>query len=190
MEERKKTESESAQGIGGSPDVALEGLSAGQVTLLEALAVIGRPATAELLGTVLSMPAAESVRELGELTSSRILRRSVKRRRRVYSFRDNALGPALYDRMTDRDRRRFHAVVARVLEEEYGRESERHCEELARHFIASGSKTKGVHYGLLAADSLKEKNNDEKAVETYEKSTNPTTNSEVRDTIRRELKLK
>ncbi len=168
MKERKKTESESAQGIEGSPDVALEGLSTGQVTLLEALAVIGRPATAELLGTVLSMPAAESVRELGELTSSRILRRSVKRRRRVYSFRDDALGPALYNRMTDRDRGRFHAVAARVLEEEYGPESERHCEELARHFIASGSKTKGVHYGLLAADSLKKKNNDENAVGTYE----------------------
>jgi DNA-binding CsgD family transcriptional regulator/tetratricopeptide (TPR) repeat protein len=112
---------------------------------------------AAVVGTRVSYAALEAVSELGpagllaaldELRHARILAEAEDRGEVVYDFAHPVLRDALYTELGLARARTLHAAVAEALERFYGPAAPAHADELARHFVRSGSR-------LLAAKAAR-----------------------------------
>ncbi len=69
-----------------------------------------------------------------------------------YIFADEQIREFLYNEPSLIRRRKIHARVAQSMEELYGRDKNRHLEELAHHYVQGGDVTKAIQYSLMAGE--------------------------------------
>jgi eukaryotic-like serine/threonine-protein kinase len=96
--------------------IAFDGLEQAEVELVQALAVLGRPAAAEPLSAVLEAPVEEVARRARGLLPRHFLNRSWTEREYLYSLRHDQFGQYLYERLSPVAKARLHAKVAEVLD--------------------------------------------------------------------------
>jgi DNA-binding CsgD family transcriptional regulator len=92
------------------------------------------------LGAASGRPDGELLAALDELRRARVLAETEEAGEVVYDFEHPVLRDALYTEMGLARARTLHAAVAEALERLYGDESPAHADELALHFVRSGSR--------------------------------------------------
>jgi predicted ATPase len=96
--------------------MAFEGLSQDEIDLVQALAVLGRPASASLLAAILKSELDEVHRRARALMPRHFLSRSWTEKDYVYALRHDQFSHTLYERLSPVPKARLHASVAEVLE--------------------------------------------------------------------------
>jgi class 3 adenylate cyclase/predicted ATPase len=114
--------------------------------VVEALAVLGRPASAELVATVTDHRAADVRRQLDLLEHGGILRRSPAPAH--YEFHHALLRDAAYDVQLLAHRRELHRRVAGALQD---RLHDDQAQELAHHYELAGEPREAVSHWMRAA---------------------------------------
>src|SRR5512135_1922177 len=69
----------------------------------------------------------------------------------AYVFQHALVQETSYASILKRKRREWHRAVGNALEELYAADLDRHVQDLAFHFVASGDWNKGFNYSLSAA---------------------------------------
>lgn len=143
-------------GAGTSLPLTLQGLLVARLDafphqrqLLHALAVLGGPAGATLLGTLARLESDEAERQLGMLEQAGILRSSATPPQ--YDFYHALLREAAYGVQLFADRRRLHRRAADELQAMYASTIDEHAAELAHHYELAGEFEPAVTLWMQAA---------------------------------------
>jgi hypothetical protein len=123
------------QSVTQALSMAFEGLGQDEIDLVQALAVIGRPAPAGLLGDVLAVSGEEVRSRARALIPKHFISRNWTETDYLYALRHDQFSNYLYERLSPVAKSRLHASVAVVLERELGLEPDpSQVLELAVHF--------------------------------------------------------
>ena len=122
---------------------------AGQREVVEALAVLGRPAAPELLADVIGRSATNVEPQLELLERAGILRSSAAPSQ--YDFHHTLLRDAAYDVQLLAQRRGLHRRAAEALEAMYSISHDEHPQELAHHYQLAGDLEPAVSLWMRAA---------------------------------------
>ncbi|MCZ6796231.1 MAG: AAA family ATPase, partial [Planctomycetota bacterium] len=136
----------SASDLGAIHSEYVSRLSPRQRRLLEVLAVLGRPASLELLDSCLS-PATS---KLGDTVNSLEREGLLGEERGLWFFRHGSFRDWLVGTLDDDSSRRLHRRIASLFEEA----NEGPLDELARHWLQSDQPHRGVRAALEAARQL------------------------------------
>ncbi len=117
--------------------------------ILTALAVLGRPATADLLAAVVAAPTAEVARHVGALVEGRLLSRRLHNGELLFSFARPHHAEALMRQLSDVDARAMHQAIGVAFEAREAPE-----EQLAFHFLRGSDPTRGVGHAVAAVEKL------------------------------------
>lgn len=118
--------------------------------LLQAASVSGRWFRPEIIGKIIGVDQTGAI--LGELESHGLIRADYSLTELTYGFRHALVYDAVYGSLLTSDKHKMHMAIGSEMERRYqGREIEV-CEDLARHFSASGDITKSTRYCGLAGD--------------------------------------
>jgi class 3 adenylate cyclase/tetratricopeptide (TPR) repeat protein len=117
--------------------------------VVEALAVLGRASSPELLATVLGCSDDEVRRQFDVLARAGIVRSFPASSR--YDFHHTLLRDAAYDVQLLAHRRELHRLVARALSDAYSTSCDDHSQELAHHHKRAGDLEPAVSLWMRAA---------------------------------------
>ena len=117
--------------------------------LLAALAVIGRPASVDLLAAVLGTPTSDVARTLGGLVEARLLVRRLHNGELLFSFARPHHQEALVKGGSDADTRAIHQAIGTAFETREAPE-----EQLAFHYLRGTDPTRGVPHAVAAVEKL------------------------------------
>ncbi len=161
---------------GGSQRLSAEGRKAGdlddlyfdtlassskdEIVLLNALAVLGRPAARDLLASIAGRSASAVSPSLRELEGRGILSEEGG----LYCFQRGSLGSWLLEKMDPARRQELHGKFAALL----GRRGDASAEELAHHWLRSETPEKGLDAAIEAARLLARSHEDRRALVFYQ----------------------
>ncbi|HZN95787.1 MAG TPA: TOMM system kinase/cyclase fusion protein, partial [Myxococcales bacterium] len=132
--------------------------------IAQVAAALGREFDGSLLLAASAADEGTVVRALEKLSDARL----IYRRRRVagstYVFRHALIQDAAYDSMPKEIRRRTHARIAGVLEQQLSDAPDSNPAELARHHAGAGKYESAVRYGMAAAQASVDKYNNAEAM--------------------------
>ena len=117
--------------------------------LLASLAVIGRPASVDLLAAVVGRATADVARTLGGLVEARLLVRRLHNGELLFSFARPHHQEALVKGSTDADVRAIHQAIGAAFEAREAPE-----EQLAFHYLRGTDATRGVAHAVAAVEKL------------------------------------
>lgn len=121
--------------------------------IAQVAAALGREFESTLLFATANADEGTVIRALDRLTQAKLL----YRRRRVtgstYVFHHALIQDAAYDSMPQEVRRRTHARIAEVLEQQFAGSSHSTAADLARHHAGAGAFAAAVRYGTAAAQA-------------------------------------
>ncbi len=117
--------------------------------LLASLAVIGRPASVDLLAAVVGKATADVARTLGGLVEARLLVRRLHNGELLFSFARPHHQEALVKGSTDADVRAIHQAIGAAFEAREAPE-----EQLAFHYLRGTDATRGVAHAVAAVEKL------------------------------------
>jgi transcriptional regulator with GAF, ATPase, and Fis domain/tetratricopeptide (TPR) repeat protein len=117
--------------------------------IVAALAVMGRPAGADLLAAVIGASTAEVARALGALVEQRLLTRRLHNGELLFSFSRPHHAEAILKGTADADTRALHHAIGVAFE---AREAP--DEQLAFHFLRGTDPTRGVAHAVAAVEKL------------------------------------
>ena len=139
-------------------------------TVADIASVVGSRASHDLLRVASNLPDAEFLAATEELRRAAIVSEAEAGNQILYDFTHPLLQRTLYEEVGAARRREFHALVARLLEQQFGDDAERHATELAyhcmrandpraaatslRHLLRAGRAALGVHADREAAGYL------------------------------------
>jgi DNA-binding NtrC family response regulator/tetratricopeptide (TPR) repeat protein len=135
----------------------IEGLDDTSQRLVRALAIIGRPAPADLLGSVAQASHMEVSQRLGPLVEARLLVRRLHNGELLFSFARPHHQEALLKHMAALQRLQLHGAIAAALEQRAARDDRddnASAQLLGHHFLQSNEPQRGVPYALAACESL------------------------------------
>jgi DNA-binding NtrC family response regulator/Tfp pilus assembly protein PilF len=138
----------------------LASLDCWEKQVLEALAVLGRPAEADLLGAVLSCPASRLRSCLGALQRAGTLNQEGER----FFFQHGSFYHWLLESLGEERRRSLHRRIASVLAEG----GEAPVDEVAHHWLRSDAPAEGAPAILAAARQLAKTQEEPRALAFYE----------------------
>jgi class 3 adenylate cyclase/tetratricopeptide (TPR) repeat protein len=118
--------------------------------IVDALAVIGRPAAPELVSEIAGRTTSEVYEQLNVLQHAGILRFSATPPQQ-YDFHHTLLRDAAYDLQLRAHRRSLHQRAAETLRAAYSATLDDHAEELAHHYQLAGGLEAAVSLWLRAA---------------------------------------
>ncbi len=133
-------------------------LSADAVQVLSAAAVVGREFDLALVAPACQLPVERALGGLSEAAALGVVTEDEGDEgvTGLYRFSHSLMREVLYDRLPIPARTQLHRLVGEAIEREYGRESEAHVAELARHFAevaaGGGEAIKTLAYARRAAD--------------------------------------
>jgi class 3 adenylate cyclase len=135
--------------------------------LLQIAAVIGREFSLRLLRAVWQEagPLDDRLHELARLD---FVYERVETEGSVYVFRHALTQEAAYGTLLERNRRIYHGLVGRALEELYCGRAEEVAELLALHFGRSDEAEKAVDYAILAGDKARRPRTNHEALAYFE----------------------
>ncbi len=119
---------------------------------LQPASVVGRRFGISLLSRVVDAGSADVPRHLEDLHAIDFVFPSAHDPELMYSFKHALTQDVVYAGLLERRRRRYHAAVARGLEELYAGRIDEVVELLAHHYGATTEDEKAVDYALLAAE--------------------------------------
>jgi len=117
--------------------------------IVAALAVMGRPAGADLLAAVIGASTADVARALGALVEQRLLTRRLHNGELLFSFSRPHHSEAILKGTADADTRALHHAIGIAFE---AREAP--DEQLAFHFLRGTDPTRGVAHAVAAVEKL------------------------------------
>lgn len=117
--------------------------------ILTALAVLGRPATADLLAAIIGLPNGEVARHVAVLVEARLLTRRLHNGELLFSFTRPHHLEALSRDLDDVDARAVHHAIGVAFEAREAPE-----EQLAFHFLRGTDPSRGVAHAVAAVEKL------------------------------------
>ena len=151
----------------------LDPLSEGCRQALTVAAVIGREFALELLGRLVEdMPANRLLEVMEEGLSSRVID-EMPMAVGNYRFAHALIQETLLEEMSNTRKVRLHAVIAEVLEQLYGRDSEDHAAEIVQHLAEAVTVTGAerlVRYSLMAGERALESHAPDQALDYFQRA--------------------
>ncbi len=117
--------------------------------ILVALAVLGRPATADLLAAIIGAANAEVARQVGTLVEARLLTRRLHNGELLFSFTRPHHLEAIARGVAEVDARTVHHAIGVAFEAREAPE-----EQLAFHFLRGTDPARGVAHAVAAVEKL------------------------------------
>jgi sigma-54 specific flagellar transcriptional regulator A len=117
--------------------------------IVAALAVMGRPAGADLLAAVIGAATAEVARALGALVEQRLLTRRLHNGELLFSFARPHHAEAILKGTAEADTRALHHAIGVAFEARDAPE-----DQLAFHFLRGTDPTRGVAHAVAAVEKL------------------------------------
>lgn len=118
---------------------------------LFALAVVGRPASPDLLAAAITVPVAEVAQALSQLVEKRLLSRRLHNGELLFTFARPHHQEVLRAALDDDGRAALHLAIGSALEARGGAEGDA---LLAYHFLRGKEPARGVPYALSASERL------------------------------------
>jgi len=116
--------------------------------------VIGRDFSFELLGRVREN--AESVKaSLDELVARLLIYEKTAMPDMEYTFKHSLIQEVAYRSMLDREKKKYHLRIARIMEEMHESRLEEKCEDIAFHYMSSDDSEKAIKYLVMAGDKMR-----------------------------------
>ena len=124
----------------------------GARTVAQLGATIGREFTFEMHRAISGLNDAVLKEELQRLVSIGLMYKRGLLSRATYIFKHALVQEALYESLLKRERKRYHQLIAQVIEERFPNISATQPELLARHYDEAGSPAQAVEYWIRAGE--------------------------------------
>lgn len=134
----------------------LDGIDDNTREVLDEVSIIGNRIDKKILSRITSHLDYLDI-HLDKLINASILTDISEGRKEKFNFYHPLYREVAYSRILKNDRKKIHMMTAQAIEEQYKKRIEEFCEELARHYSASGKKDKTLEYSLMAARKLKKR---------------------------------
>lgn len=130
----------------------IDGLASAEQITLNALAVLGRPASPDLVSSVLQRPISGVAQALSSLVEHRLLSRRLHNGELLFTFFRPHHQDVLRLRLDEKTKRELHLAIGLALEQRGGGSD--HNAILAYHFLRGATPERGVPYALAASERL------------------------------------
>jgi tetratricopeptide (TPR) repeat protein len=130
----------------------VEDLAPAEQITLQALAVLGRPASPDLVSSVLQRPISHVAQALASLVEHRLLSRRLHNGELLFTFSRPHHQDVLRFRLDEKTKRDLHLAIGVALEQRGGGSD--HDAILAFHFLRGATPARGVPYALAASERL------------------------------------
>jgi predicted ATPase len=137
--------------------------------LLQAAAVIGKDVAVPLLQAVTEVPEESLHEELRSLQAAEFLYETYARPAPMYTFKHVLTQEVTYQSLVRRERQRYHAHIAQVLEAQFPEVAESQPELLAHHYTEADRGAQAIPYWQRAGQRAVERSANHEAVSHFTK---------------------
>jgi len=141
--------------------------------LLQTAAVIGKDVAVPLLQAVTDVPAERMHEALRSLQAAEFLYETYARPAPAYTFKHVLTQEVAYQSLVRRERQRYHAHIAQVLEAQFPEVAESQPERLAYHYTEADRGAQAIPYWQRAGQRAVERSANHEAVSHFTKGLEP-----------------